>query len=113
MKATSAFRRSSVQGKLAARRGRKARDLAATSVEAARLPAPMAFPTYEVNEREVQADATHLGRGDPGVDGPLTGSRDAVGLTMRTPVCIGATPVPTATVPSPLDLVLRAGHRWY
>jgi len=67
-----------------------------------------------VNERERQADATHLGRGDPGVDGPHPGSRYAVELTMRTMVCIADSRVlPATTVPATLDLVIRAGHRWY
>jgi hypothetical protein len=37
-----------------------------------------------------------------------------VELTMRTNVCIADPRVQTATtVPAPLDLVIRAGHRWY
>jgi hypothetical protein len=60
-----------------------------------------------VTKREGKADATHLGIGDPGVDGLQPRSRHAVELTMYT-----TTPTTRTSVPARIQLVIRAGHRW-
>ena len=66
----------------------------------------------EVNERDSATDTHHLGIGDPGVDGPLSVRRHAVVVVMHTSVLAPHPASRTHGSQSPLELVIRAGHRW-
>ena len=63
-------------------------------------------------ERDSATDTHLLGIGDPGVDGPVLVRRHAVVVAMHTSVLAHQPLSRTNGSQSPLELVIRAGHRW-
>jgi len=100
------------QGKPAARRGRKARDL----IETARPPVQeRTDPSEGETNREGEPGALHLGADAPGIDGPHRRRRDPVGLvTMKTIFRAQAIRgILALLMLASSALVIQAGHRWF
>jgi len=103
--------RTTVQGKPAARRGRKARDL----IETARPPVQeRTDPLEGETNREGEPGALHLGSHASCIDGPHRRRRDSVGLvTMKTIFKAQTIRVILALMTlASSALVIQAGHRW-